>query len=237
MKYLTLILVLTLPVLAAAQNSTDIIYLRNGSIIKGKILKSDSVSCSIETCCGSIFVYNSTEIVKTESIVSDNVSDNASKAKGYFNYTSMGFLVGSSENEKKAPFSLVSEHNYRFNQYFSLGGVIGYEVPEEPVVPLGLNIKGLLPQNSALFFIGISAGYSFSLENPDDEFYETADGGYFFNAELGVMLPVSQSTSFFVAAGYRYNELNYTRTDWWLGDVDRKVIYNRLSVRFGLAFY
>ena len=153
------------------------------------------------------------------------------------NFTSLGILLGSRENEKIAPFSLVSEHNYRINKYVAVGGVFGYELLEESVIPLGVNAKGFLFDKARNIFLGASGGYSFSLENPNNELYEKTSGGTFFTIEAGATIPVSEDNSIFIAIGYRYNKLNYTRTDWWMGEIKRQITYNRISIRFGLTIY
>ena len=212
------------------------IFLNTGSIIKGNIMDSKDESVKIETCCGSIFVFQKTDILKQEKEQLPETK-HIVKQKGYLNFTSMGFLLGSPTNEKVAPFSVLTEHVYRINKYIAAGGVIGYEMWEEAVMPLGMNVKGYILDKDKNVFIGITGGYSVSLENPDKEIFQSALGGPFFNCEVGVTLPISENASFFMAIGYRYNKLKYERNDWWLGEVDREVSYNRISFRFGLSMY
>lgn len=237
MKKLSLLIpFLLLSVAMFAQKKIDVVYLENGSVIKGNLSQGDSSKVKIETCCGNIFVFEMTEVRSIEQM-DDPGSKYSTKKKGYLNFTSMGILLGSSSNEKNAPFSMLSEHNYRFNSYIAIGGLIGYELLQEPVMPLAGNIKLFLPLQQSDLFLGLTSGYSFSLENPESEFFETNTGGVLFNAEFGIMFPISRNNSFFIAAGYRYNKLNYTRTDVWLGNVDREVSYNRISIRLGLTIY
>jgi hypothetical protein len=134
------------------------------------------------------------------------------------------------------------EHNYRFGTYFSPGIVTGIELLNEATVCLGGNMKLLLPldKGSTLFW-GTSCAYSFSLEKPAfiDNYYKItqARGGTMVNTELGVILRSNENSSFFVALGYRYNELNYEREDWYMTRVERKLIFNRISLRLGLTLF
>ncbi len=223
---------------AYPQQETDVIYLNNQSIIKGKIIEQAGETVKIETCCGSIFAYSTEEILKITTEATPK--PDKMKQKGYLNYTSTGLLIGSSENNKAAPFSFLMEHNYRFNEYLSAGCVFGIELLDEATAPLGGNIKLMknLSESSSLF-LGSSAGYSISLEKPVMNNYEVLEtnGGPFFNAELGLILPSGKNTGFFVAVGYRYSTLSYLRDDWWLEEVERKVYYNRLSVRIGITLF
>lgn len=219
-----------------SQEQQDVIFLNDGSIIKGNITEHSDDLIKIETCCGSIFAIQKNKVLSIEKETIP-MKVHQVKQKGYLNFTSMGVLLGSPTNEKVAPFSVLSEHSYRINEYFAIGGLIGYESLDEALMPLGVNLKGYGIDNARNIFIGISSGYSFSLENPNREIYESTSGGPFFNCELGATIPASANISFFVAIGYRYNKLKYERNDWWLGEVDREVKYNRMSIRFGLALY
>lgn len=218
-----------------AQKTTHAVYLENGSIIRGDIIRQDSSGVALEACCGSIFVFSSAEILRIGEEPAH--SEHQWKSSGYINHTSMGVLLGSSANEREAPFSVLTEHAYLINSYVSAGLMLGYELLEEPVFPLAFSVKAYLPMQRTLLVGGIATGYSFSIENPDSEFFESNKGGLLFNGEIGFMIPVSDNNSFLIAVGYRYNVLNYTREDFWLGEVERKVSYNRLNLRLGLSIY
>ena len=76
------------------------------------------------------------------------------------NFTTFGVLVGSSDDQKSAPFSALMEHNYRFNKWIALGGVVGFEQLNENVMPLGINTKILFSAARIDYFIGGTGGYS-----------------------------------------------------------------------------
>jgi hypothetical protein len=226
---------------ANSQKTVDVLYLRNGSIIRGTITDDKEEIVKIETCCGSLLIFQKSDIEKTEQEVKIRKS-NSVKEKGYLNFTSFGVILGSSSNEKRAPFSALMEHNYKFNQYFAAGGVIGVEMLNETVFPVAVNLKFILPLQTGNLFLGTSAGYSFSTEKPMSYDYgsniiKSASGGIMANAELGYVLPVTENTAIFAAIGYRYNELNYKLQDWWIRDSTRTIYYNRVSIRLGISFY
>jgi hypothetical protein len=222
------------------QKTQDVVYLNNGSVIRGKILENNSEQLKIESCSKNVFVLKKSEI--QDITVEPSTTNFPMKKKGYYNFTSIGTVFGSALNEKPAPFSLLMEHNFRTGKYFAAGIVTGIEFLNEAVMPLGGNIKLMLPTTYGnTFFTGISCGYSISLETPPfiDEYYNVTDasGGVMFNAELGAIFPLERNLSLFIAAGYRYNELNYKREDWYYNSVDRTMYFNRVSLRIGLAFY
>ena len=222
-----------------SQRTEDVVYLNNGSIIRGAIIENSSEQIKIKSCCNNVFVFKQSEI---QNIAKEaKIPELTLKEFGYFNFTSIGTLFGSSLNEKPAPFSFLMEHNLRINKYFAIGAATGLEMLYETTCPLGGNVKFLLPVNNGnTYFAGTSFGYSVSLDKPNYmEYYEIieANGGYMFNAELGVAYPLKNDVGFFVAAGFRYNELNYKRNDWSYQSVERNMYYNRISLRLGICFY
>jgi hypothetical protein len=162
------------------------------------------------------------------------------KEKGYFNYTSLGSLIGSTNDDKTYITSLLMEHNYQFNKNFALGVVTGVEWLDVIVMPLGPNLKFLFPnENQSKLFWGTSGGYAIALEDMEFLDYEIIDtrGGAFFNTELGYIFPGKQDFNFFFAIGYRYHEFEFVRKDWYLNEVDRKTTYNRFSIRVGVRLF
>ncbi len=236
-KNLLLIAVFFMTFPVFAQKQTDVVYLKNGSIIKGNIIDKNNEILRIETCCGNIFVFHPDEILNIAQ--EDFKPDKTIKEKGYLNFTSLGVLIGTGRNDKEAPFSLIMEHNFRFNKCLALGGLIGVETLNEAVLPIGINVKGMLPfQKGSVAYAGFSAGYSVSLEKPPADFnIVKAYGGLLFSPEIGFITPTGSNSSFFMAIGYRYNQLNYKREDWYYDNpVERKQIYNRLSIKVGICF-
>ncbi|MCU4155796.1 hypothetical protein J1N10_07390 [Carboxylicivirga sp. A043] len=162
------------------------------------------------------------------------------KEKGYFNYTSIGSLIGSKNDDKTYITSLLMEHNYQFNNTIAAGLVTGVEWLDVTVMPLGPNVKVFIPnKNKSSFFWSTSGGYAIALEDMEFWEYEIIDtkGGAFFNTEFGYLFSSKRHYNFFIALGYRYHEFEFTRKDWYLNEVERKTTYNRLSVRIGVRVF
>jgi hypothetical protein len=156
---------------------------------------------------------------------------------GYMNITSFGVLAGTSADEKPAPLSILTEHNYLFNKKFSLGVMTGIEQLNENLMPAALNLKVFLPTGTCDFFIAGLGGYSISLEKPNTEGIKKAGGGLMAGAETGLCIRVNNGSSIVIALGYRYNELNYDLDNWWIGKYKRKITFNRIAIRMGIAIY
>jgi hypothetical protein len=229
-------LILIIVSVSNAQQMIDVIYLYNGSIIKGKIIENTSVRVRIETCCGNVLAFPNTEVERTAQEPVKNVGKSI-KQKGYMNFTSMGVLVGSSSNDKAAPFSAIMEHSYKFNKYFAAGGLIGFELLNETTFPVALNLKAFLPLTTGNLFLDVSGGYSLSTEKPDQYEVKKASGGVMFTSEVGYIIPVTENAGIYLAIGYRYNELNYKVEEWWMNTADRTIYFNRISIRLGISIY
>jgi hypothetical protein len=235
-RILFILLALSFSLPASSQKTCDAVYVNNGSIIRGKITEQNDTVVKITTCCGSVFAFRKNEILRitTEKCITTKAMISR---KGYMNFTSMGALIGSTENQKSAPFSVLMEHSYRFNKTIALGGFIGFEQLNESVMPLGANMKLFLPAGNSDIYLGTSAGYSVSLGKPADIAMKKATGGFMFSTEIGVIIPVSAGSAISIAIGYRYNELHYELNDWYLGDYKQNNTYNRLMIRFGISIF
>lgn len=210
-----------------SQIKHDIIYLKNGSIIKGNLSYDTITQVKINTLKGITYAYNKDEVMKIKH-----------KYHRYINYTSTGILVGSALNEKPVLLSILSEHNYQFLDYFAFGGVFGVELINETTLPLAANLKIYLPLQSSTLFLSGTAGYSFSVEKPRNIYnLSKAYGGSLASILLGIIIPLNYNNGIYFSIGYRYNELEY-KYDYWnnLG-VHRTYYYNRLSMRFGIVLY
>jgi len=235
-RILALLLTLACFLPASAQKNCDAVYVNNGSIIRGRITEQNDTLVRILTACGSEFAFRKNEILRIAVEKCITAKARISR-KGYMNFTSMGVLIGSTENDKSAPFSVLMEHNYRFNKNFALGGVIGFEQLNESVMPLGANLKLFLPAGNTDLYFGSTAGYSFSLGKPEDIAVEKANGGFMFSTEIGIIIPVSVGSAISIAIGYRYNELHYDLNNWYMGDYKQNNTYNRLMLRFGITIF
>ncbi|MGM0407206.1 MAG: hypothetical protein ACQERU_04435 [Bacteroidota bacterium] len=88
---------------ALAQETKDVVYLKNGSVIKGEITEMIlNEHIKIKTADGSIFVYPFSEIEKTGKEEISNFTSTTNKTSGddnefmseYFNQSSLGVAIG-----------------------------------------------------------------------------------------------------------------------------------------------
>ena len=155
---------------------------------------------------------------------------------GYCNFTSFGYLIGSGGDEQTFASSLSMEHNYKFNKNFALGLYTGIDWLDYAVAPIGVSTKLFLPLKNKTFFTGGAIGSSIALEDKKMENYEISDtkGGRFVHLEIGLTFANNSKFAFFVAAGYKLQQLSYIREDWFFKEVDRTMTYNRFVIKIGV---
>jgi hypothetical protein len=118
-----------------------------------------------------------------------------------------------------------------------LGLFTGIEQLNENLMPVAVNLKLYSPAGITDLFLAASCGYSVALEKPSEYGMKKAQGGILAGSEAGIIIPVNGMSAIVLAIGYRYNKLNYKLDNWWIGEVERKVTYNRLSVRIGIVLF
>ena len=126
---------------SVAQNGyTEVVYLKNGSIIRGIVIEQvPNVSLKIKTADGSIFAYPMADvekIVKEETVITRNNNYPASSynanyynerrqarktLRGYKGFVDLGYLFDVSDNNANK-FEISTTHGYQINNYFFVGG-------------------------------------------------------------------------------------------------------------------
>lgn len=221
---------------AMAQRTQDVLYLRDGSIIRGSLVEKNDTLIRILTSGSNVFAYAPDQIlvIASEAVPKQNLYI---KESGFFHFFTAGFLFGQSDAEKPAPFSLMVESFYKYRENYATGFFLGFEQLKENIVPMGITFKYMLPIRQSALVFGLSGGYGNPVEEPKEEYITRMKGGLIGGAEAGFHIPLSQGNGIFASIGYRYTELNYDIEDWWLGDYKRKIKYNRLLFRIGISFF
>lgn len=239
-----------------AQNERGVVYLKNGTILKGKYSYfQNNEKVRIETA-GNVWVFPVMEIDSIKGSRERKIKEVVPESAGFpwFFRTELGILAGNSENSQSAPFSLTGTVNYRFYEKFSAGAGIGVEFLKESYMPVFLNLEYRLRQTATSPYIFVKAGYQVPLEESRTVYYDVyppwssvwpgpggyygmdnldAKGGILLNPGLGFMHSFSSGFGMSLAFGYQFHRLHYSgETDYSL-DVD----YNRLTVKLGLFFH
>ena len=228
MKYVRCVIILTVALLIAstsfAQTSyQDVVYLRNGSVIRGMIIEQiPGKTIKIETADRNVFVFTYDEIEKISKEESPARADNQNiedrvtgEARGSTSNARALILrsgIFSVEEESVFGFSIVGS---RFiNDYFSSGIGAGFEsYPNGHMIPLFLDMRAYFVPGQVSPFVFADVGYALaSIEGYDGYGY----GGFLLNAGGGLDLRTTTNIGFMFEVGYKLQKAKcaYTQYYW-----------------------
>jgi hypothetical protein len=241
-SYILLLLFISLP-LSGQKRRVDAVYLNNGEVYRGRILEQpDQEKIHLETLCLNTRMFPTKDIShigqeKVDLMVL-RMGGHAS-ARGYFNYSDLGFLLGSGSNEKNAILSIQMVNGYKFGRKYFAGIGTGIEFFEQAYIPLFADFSYMLTENRVSPFLTGSMGYTFSIDDPPEQWGARTNnlGGMMYSVGIGTSIRTGMTSSFAISLEYRYQNLRSDYTEDWNEDVlhfDKQ--YNRLSLRLGFVF-
>ncbi len=239
-KNLIIIILLTIISLEVpAQKVKDALYLKNGSIIYGRLMEINTDLYKIQTNDGSLFIFPVSEVEKFVKEVPDVSSR---KEEGLGLSLEAGLLVGSQNTDYKAPFSfnILASYTLGTKNIFSIGS--GVEFLGVSYTPLYGEYKFLVNSKRATPFFFVRAGGLFHLgaeKEGNDQYnqYNKKDfrGGPSFTAGTGISW-AKEDIEPFLSFAYRYTTTGYTQTNYNNVDYEYETNYNRLEIKFGFRF-
>jgi hypothetical protein len=180
------------------------------------------------------------------------------KEKGFYNIMHFSLLLGTSQftdgpayyrNAVSPSFTITN--GYLLNAHWAAGAGVGFEIFNYNLFPLFAELRYTLWDNKISPFVVLKGGYSFADFNAKhyDEIYLTwppynvSDislrnyGGFLFNPEVGVKVPLNENSDLLFTAGYLYQKTkSVARKEYTNGQFEEwehKEDINRLS--FGIA--
>jgi hypothetical protein len=237
---LTVLLITLVSPLLLAQD-TDYVYLKSGSVIRGKILEIEPADhVKIEDMCGNIWYYKIAEVEKitSEPFEADKRRDQKSIGfdAGFVNMTSIGFLVGSSYNSQVAPFSLLMVNGYRSPLGLFAGLGTGIEFFTSSYMPFFLDLRYDLIGTDVVPYVLAKGGWGVPLSSDREEYDITYEysGGPLFGAGIGLKIRTRNHFAWDIELLYRYQETSYKEIyDWNNQELDYTDIFNRIEIRLG----
>jgi len=247
-KIVTITLLLFLAVnMYAQKGKKEVIYLKNGSVLKGRLAQLDDDKVVLNSG-KNLFVLKSSEIDTTTR--SRYFAPMELKNEPYFLRTSVGVLAGSSNNYKSAPFTFDITYNQNIFKNYYVGVGIGADILEQSYMPAFLNFEYHFRQTSFTPFVGLKAGYLIPVEEhiSTQVYYDISPwssyipnysnnqldskGGILINPALGFVSRFNQSFGLSLSFGYRFYQLNFK------GDKEYELHQdaNRLSISLGIIF-
>jgi hypothetical protein len=202
-KLLTLLLLIFLTTILYSQsNYQDVVYLKNGSIIRGIIIEQvPNKSIKIETADRNIFFYEMDEIeklTKEPNLDKGNIflkaSTHTGLKSGYKGIAELDYLFGVGYyGIGRLEVNIIN--GYQFNPYFSLGLGTGlrwymYEGGSAIFIPIFADFRAIFKDKKISPYLSLGLGYSF---DATDSF---SGLGILLKPSLGVTIKVSEKTCY-----------------------------------------
>ncbi len=221
-----------------AQSKEDAVYLKNGSILKGKVIESlTGVQCTIEIIGHNIIVVPDSLI---KMILMDQViptMERENKSSPVEMAAGVNFYGGS---ENSGGFTFIT--SYRFPFRMSVGGGLGIEWFEHQQIPFIADIRYYFLKGSWSPYVYAQGGYAVPLSQRSDYEWIKNYGGVLAGTGAGMRFNFSRRNALFFNLGYRYQKTKTITTDYpWMSypqnsETIRYDEYNRLTFSFGFLF-
>ncbi len=174
-------------------NLQDVVYLKNGSIIRGVIIEQvPNKALKIQTYDKSVFVYEFEEIEKITKEVDPNKKEEKEQEKKGLstNYKSRGFNsnfdFGVFVNGTGTSFPIRITIGGYIGKHVQLGVGSGIDIYSDPWVPVYLDLRiNVLPYRVTPQFI-IQGGYSADVKS--NQFFDATYHGGYFSGGLGIKI-------------------------------------------------
>ena len=236
------IIILLLSTASAILHSQELdhIYLKSGSVIRGQILElvpDDHVK--VQDMCGNIWYYKMIEVAKITSEPFDDHGFFKSRdgfKSGFVNMTSIGFLAGSSNNARVAPFSLVTVNGWRSPAGLFIGAGLGVEFLSTNYFPVFIDLRYDLTGKDVVPYLVAKGGYSLpgSSDYSENDVEYSYQGGALAAIGVGLKIRTREHFAWDIELMYRYQKTSRSEVyEWNMQDYLYTDIYNRIEIRLG----
>jgi hypothetical protein len=235
---------LLFPVLAIAQKATeDVLYLKNGWILRGKItsVPADSL-VKIQTRDQNLFVFSRPEISKMQQEPFQYKGNQSIfyQRRGFGHYTELGSIIAKNSTAGSA-FTFQMVNGYQFSPWVFTGLGIGLDsYRTQSLLPLFGSYRGdLVHQGGLIPFYFVDGGYAFNLsgEGNSSGLATRYRGGTLFAAGAGTKILLSHHAGLLMSVGYRSQRTSFEQELSGVGgNFKTEMNYRRVVLRIGFTF-
>jgi hypothetical protein len=230
---------LILQVAHAQRRMQDVLYLKNGSILRGKLLELNADTIKIEITGGNVFVFPASE---AKGITRENLKIDY-KQTGYRLTIENGLLMGHTPkgnsigaNQRITSYTLQIVNSLQLRPELAIGAGVGIDAYNTyAITPVYLRLHGTLWNKpfSPLYMLDAGYGfYSHIFNDPND-----GEGGLMVNPAVGVSIRMGRTSAFIVNVGYRHQEVRRITNFGVPGEgIIEKSTFKRVSIRAGFIF-
>lgn len=228
----------------SAQNPKVMLYLKNGTVIKGKLFETGSPETVKIKSGNNVWVFPFSDIESIDYKVKDKNKE-ITNDPFYFKVNA-GLLLGNSTNAETEISFFHSSFNYRLAEKFYTGAGVGVEYyMEQSYIPTFLNFEYKFRQTRSFPHLYLKTGYIIPGEKQQtsaeyDQFesrnvppkFLNAHGGVLVNPGFGFTSMPGENFGLCFSVGYRYHALNFSGKD----EYELEQRYNRLCLSLSIVF-
>lgn len=241
----------------AQSNIEDVVYLKTGSIIRGKIVDQLTTGkVKIELLGGSVFVFAATEIdsIRKENRLKNSIKEIRQnyyrKDRGFRNMTELAIIYGvnfkndpNSANQDDIGMSFQTINGYQFWPYLFVGGGVGIDrfiTYQQTFSPFFLRLSSEFLKRKVTPYVYLDGGYSVMWKQPSNDYTTSVKnvGGAYAAAGGGLRIYARSRASVILSAGYKMNmsssSWSYTYETGYTYNTSRT--YQRFVMNIGVSF-
>jgi|WetSurMetagenome_2_1015567.scaffolds.fasta_scaffold20980_2 hypothetical protein len=239
--FILLILLIFCSLSVNAQKNKDALYLKNGSVIYGKLLEIANDNYKILTSDGSMFNFKSEEVDK---FIKLNMVTGERKQNGLGLTLESGLLIGAQNSNFDAPFSFNFLVNYTIATTNMFGIGSGVEFLGSSFSPVFIEYRKLFSERKTTPFIYFRGGALIHMgddnnDNPDSypQYYQPTNykGGFSLTAGTGISW-MKEGYEICLSFAYRYARTSYEENAYNNVNFTYLNNYNRLELKLGFRF-
>jgi len=227
---------------AFSQISQNVLYLKNGGVLRGVVLKGqDSSQVKIETIGGNVFVVDREDIEKETVEPAPSLRSKGiitSQPDGIYHETSFGLPFGLNQYgwfTTGVTLNYVLGYQYKRNLKFGIGSGIDHYGSRGTMLPLFLRITGDLASSAVTptYIADLGYGSNISMSFVDEEH----KGGLLLFLGAGFKINTRRAIFYHCSAGYKTQFSSSHFSQSWLEEPYSEYRqYNRAEFRFSVGF-
>ena len=253
---------MSLTLLAQKNTLQEVLYLKNGSVIRGKILEqTDDGQIKIEIVGGNILTFTADQVksIKFEPRTTTVNTQTLPKYKpriytpppyhvpqtGNYQVALLGWVAGRSPNGFRPGFSAHYIYGYRFSQYLSLGLGVGFDVYNlvdngDGATQFYVDGRGYFKENTQTWYYKLNLGYGSPFTGRWN--IQESKGGIYMHPGLGWQFSSRSGTHFIIEFGASFQKAQFIETAWDpvtenMEQIDvENIWYQRNSLKFGILW-
>ncbi len=241
-KFILIIIAVTFCLTGYSQKYEDVIYLTDGSIVKGKILENVPGQQVKIKSGSSTFLYQPDQIDRIEKELKFKEGGIES---GIIGLAEVGYSIGFGEYAAHSlKFNAIGA--YRFSPHFSAGIGTGlryyytsaYGLDKNPFLPALGDLRVNFSKNSFSPYVSLTGGYAFDIGNGFSPF------GFLMNSSVGMSMRMSERLVLHAGVGYdlqsfihSYQVVKFTEFPFYeIVNVEEPGLIHAISLNVGVSF-